>query len=72
MIVKTQCPMCKATKVFSLPADKVVQWRNGIHCQVAFPLLSADDRERLISGTCPKCWEMLFGKDTDDDAEQQE
>jgi len=33
----------------------------GTHAQVAFPDMSTDNRERLISGTCPKCWNKMFG-----------
>ena len=28
--------------------------------QTIMPELSADDRERFISGTCPSCWASIF------------
>ena len=33
----------------------------GAYMQDAFPYLSADDREFLISGTSPEGWEQMFG-----------
>jgi hypothetical protein len=33
------------------------------HAQYAFPNLSADVREMLISGTHPKCWTEMFGEE---------
>lgn len=37
--------------------------------QRAFPKLSADDREFLISGTTPEEWDVLFAEDEDDNPE---
>ena len=41
------------------PAD-IAKWRNGAMAQAAFPYLSADDREMLISQTCGVCWDDMF------------
>lgn len=35
-------------------------WQNGTLVQNAFPKLSADDREFLISGTSPAGWAEIF------------
>lgn len=35
-------------------------WKNGAMIQNAMPYLTADEREMLISGTCPQCWEEMF------------
>jgi hypothetical protein len=32
----------------------------GAYVQDAFPYLSAPEREQLISGTHPKCWDEMF------------
>ena len=37
--------------------------QRGELIQEALPELSADQRELLISGTCPKCWDELFPPD---------
>lgn len=36
-------------------------YRNGDLVQKAFPTLSSDDREFIISGYCPKGWKELYG-----------
>lgn len=36
--------------------------------QVAFPLLTPDEREFLISGVTPEEWDELFGEDDDEDS----
>jgi hypothetical protein len=38
-------------------------WKSGTLAQQAFPYLSREDREFIISGTSPKGWEVLFGGD---------
>jgi len=38
-------------------------WENGELIQKAFPELSADDRELLLTGICSKCWNEIFGDD---------
>lgn len=40
---------------------------NGAFVQDAFPNLSIDQREQIISGTHPKCWIELFGYDIEED-----
>lgn len=47
--------------VFTVPAEAIARYRAGAYIQDAFPMLSVDDRERLISGYCKECWDALFG-----------
>lgn len=54
------CICCGTKKVYHLRLDRVLAWRSGMLIQDAFPELSAEDREFLISGLCPKCWNNLF------------
>lgn len=37
-------------------------WLNGTLAQKAFPYLTADERETLISGICPECWKAMFSE----------
>lgn len=61
MLVKTKpCTVCGEYEVWSLDRDSVIRWREGEHIQHAFPDMSAGDREVLISGTHPACWDKLF------------
>lgn len=60
--VMTSCPFCgHADSVFVNEAD-YWDWQDGTRAQDAFPYLSADDRELLISGICYQCWHKMFGE----------
>lgn len=37
-------------------------WRSGNLIQNAFPTLSSEEREFLMTGTSPQKWEEMFGK----------
>lgn len=65
--IHTSCPMCREEYSVTVSGKDFDRWKSGVHVQDAFPYLNADDRERLISGICPKCWEETFGEDDDDD-----
>jgi hypothetical protein len=41
------------------------------HVQEAFPDMSAGDRELLITGTHPECWERIFADDGEDGLDGQ-
>lgn len=63
---ETICPFCGTVHFIDIPLDRLCLWQSGMTAQEAFPDLSADDRERLISGICPDCWGKMFGDDSDD------
>lgn len=54
------CQNCGTTKTYKLPLHNTIAWRGGMLIQDAFPDLPAEDREFLISGLCPECWNKLF------------
>lgn len=62
-----KCPMCKEEHAVAMRFDEWrggrSMWERGAYIQDAFPRLSPEDREILISGTCPKCWDKIFGGD---------
>lgn len=63
-VINTACPICgKTTPVQIRRMADYNAWRNGKCAQDAFPYLSADEREMLISGICPTCWDNMFGKE---------
>lgn len=39
---------------------QVIKYINGAHAQEAFPNMSIELREQIISGTHPKCWDEMF------------
>jgi hypothetical protein len=63
------CPFCGQTTALSVPAAGFAAWDlgRGQHVQYAFPGLSADDRERLITGVCAACWAATFGDEEDEE-----
>jgi hypothetical protein len=61
--IRVRCPVCKKTSVLdNIPERGYVEWKyGGKLIQQALPGLTADQREQLISGTCPSCWKAMFG-----------
>lgn len=63
--VCVKCPACGEDHSVAMRLDEwhagLRAWENGVHIQDAFPRLSPEDREILVSGTCPACWDEIFG-----------
>lgn len=60
MTIDITCNMCGEAKRVEVPTEGYTRWKTGELIQRAMPMLSRDDRELLISGTCGKCFEELF------------
>jgi len=45
---------------------QLAAWKSGTLCQDAFPQLSADDREFVMTGVTSDEWDREFGNDEDD------
>ena len=41
--------------------DQIKEHRNGKHAQNAFPTLTPEEREFMISGITPEEWKKVFG-----------
>ena len=60
--VLTVCPICgEYNFVDNVPLDGYNDWLNGELIQNAMPDLSPEEREMLISGVCPECWQKMMG-----------
>lgn len=55
------CPVCGSPSNFQLDYDDLRKWRGGALIQNVWPDMSLDDRETMVSGTHPDCWNELFG-----------
>lgn len=55
------------TREIDVSERQIKQWIEGELIQNAMPELSADDREFLMTGVTPEEWEETFGKEHDDD-----
>ena len=69
--LQAQCVSCKDTHVLMVSNHDLKRWKGGELIQDAMPYLSADERELLISGTCKKCFDKMFGEDPIGDAETE-
>lgn len=63
--IATYCPICHTSHDVEVPMDEFFNWQDGACVQDAFHSLSAEERERLITGICPECWNWMFGKEED-------
>lgn len=67
MDIITKCPVCKSVYSVHLTREQGLRYgdyRAGKgHIQDLLPDLSADDRERLITGICPECFASLGEED---------
>jgi hypothetical protein len=67
--VKTRpCIVCNQASLIELELDRVERWIAGEHVQNVWPEMSPGEREMLITGTHPKCWDSIF----EDDLEEEE
>lgn len=63
IIITTRCGLCGGCEGFLVDREAFDNWQKGMFVQDAFPEMLPEDRERLISGICPTCWELLmFGE----------
>lgn len=40
--------------------DQKKAWKAGTVAQKAFPTLTADEREFIMTGATPQCWDIMF------------
>lgn len=61
-ILARACISCGTVHELVVDVDAYEWWRAGQMVQVAFPNLTADDRELFfISGICGPCYDKMFG-----------
>lgn len=65
--IVTKCPFCGRANFVEVNENDYLDWQDGELAQNAFPYLSADEREMLISGICPTCWNGMFPPDPDEE-----
>ena len=57
-------PFCHKQHSATFDTAKLKQgieaYKNGARIQVAFPDFDANQREFLLTGTCPACWDDLM------------
>lgn len=58
--VGRNCPFCGEYHEVLVSEADYAEWQGGELAQNAFPYLTAEEREILISGICPDCWGKMF------------
>ena len=61
-----KCVVCGLQSVMELSSHQIDRWKGGEYVQSVFPDLMPEDREVLISGTHPKCFNELFKEEEDE------
>ena len=59
-IIHAKCMSCGIITVIKVKEDDYYEWEGGELIQRAFPYLSADERELLISQICGPCFDLNF------------
>ena len=59
-VVEIPCVACGTIVKLFLNWEDFQAWQDGELVQDAFPYLSADEREMLISGICGTCFDKIF------------
>jgi hypothetical protein len=57
--VQTKCPFCSGVNSVEVKEQDYNAWKSGVYAQTAFPYLSADQRELIMTGIC--CWDSALG-----------
>lgn len=76
MLLVQKCLMCGKPSEIQVDDGKYQEYQRGLRerlpaathgIQVIFADLGADDRETIMSGTHPKCFDALFGGEDEDE-----
>ena len=57
---KIPCPLCGIHSELTVNKNELETYKKGALIQRAFPNLSNGQRELLLTGICPKCWNDMF------------
>ena len=68
--LETRCPFCGKTAIITVATSDFIVWQGGMLIQNAFPYLSDNERESLISGICPSCWDKMFPPEEEEEPEE--
>ena len=64
LTIKRTCPICGLEQSVMVRQYAYMKWVNKeLSLQEAMPELTADEREALLSGICPQCWDKRFKED---------
>lgn len=58
--ILVKCPFCGRESEVMVKIDEYLAYEEGALAQDAFPNLSPEEREMIISGICIKCQKNIF------------
>jgi hypothetical protein len=62
------CLYCGTENVIKIDQEDYIKWKvQKTYIQEVFPWLDKEQRELLISGTHPQCWDEVFPDDDEQD-----
>ena len=69
MEMAIKCVRCREVyTIYAIKTEDYQRWVNGEgYIQDLMPYLESWEREMLISATCDKCWQEMFGDDADNE-----
>lgn len=67
MKIQKKCPCCGKLQTLEVNENEYQEWLAGKSVQKAFPNLNEDQREILMSGICPECWDTIFPEEEEED-----
>lgn len=67
--VTRPCPVCSKTETMEIDQIAYLKWLAGTLIQDAFPTLTINQRELIITGTHPVCWDILHQPESDIDVD---
>lgn len=70
LVFKIRCIHCGRDYEVKAPLNGIAAWMDDQKIQHALPMLNANERELLLTGTCSSCWEDIF-IDAEDDVEPE-
>lgn len=69
--LNVSCKVCGKSFKINVKREDYVKWLNGELAQYAFPYLTPDERELLITGICGHCYDKMLGFPDEDDYEEE-
>jgi hypothetical protein len=55
-----KCVVCDTKHTIMVTDVDVADWQDGMFAQDAFPYLTADERELILSQTCGSCFDKIY------------
>lgn len=63
IVATPACPICHRDGEMPVEVDGYRNWMAGTLIQRALPDLTADEREQLMTGTHPDCWDAMWNEE---------